>query len=307
MRAKARRGYKMKQVLCIAEVCCDIIFGGLSKIPVQGEEEYCEVFDVKAGGGANTAMGLSRLDIPVSMFTRLGDDEFGRIVLKHMIESGINKESIMLEREVKTAVSAVMSTVNDRCFASFGGSGSSFLSTDQEDRLERAIALADHIHTNVSYCINSPIVDICKKYKRTLSLDSSWMPELDLSLILPAISYCTYFTPNEVEAMQLTKSDTNEKALALLTEEAPGTIITLGVGGSITISSGKLYHQPNVTYGLAVDSTGAGDMYLSGLIYGLVNGASKEESMRIASHTAGYSVTYYGGVDESFCLEKLKL
>ncbi len=69
-------------VLCVAETCCDIIFGGLERMPVPGGEEYCREFAVKAGGGSNTAMGLARLGLHTRLLTQLGRDALGRMRLQ---------------------------------------------------------------------------------------------------------------------------------------------------------------------------------------------------------------------------------
>ena len=51
----------MFDVLCISDCCCDLIFKGLARVPAPGTEEYCQNLYMKAGGGANTPMGLAKL------------------------------------------------------------------------------------------------------------------------------------------------------------------------------------------------------------------------------------------------------
>jgi sugar/nucleoside kinase (ribokinase family) len=290
----------MKQILCIAEVCCDIIFGQLNKIPILGEEEYCKYFSVKAGGGANTAMGLARLKVPTKLLTRIGDDEIGHIVMENLFKSGLDISQVVMKKGVGTPVSAVMSTKEDRCFASFSGDQSPFVTIDQ---LEQAIKETDHVHTYLGYCLHYPIVEICKKYNKTLSVDTSWMDGADLKGIEPILSYCSLFTPNDKEAMALTGMGCPESALLHLSKLVQGVVITMGEQGSIALMNDKIHRQKSVVYGEAVDSTGAGDLFCSGLLYGFVNGFNLEKSIEIASHTAGLSVTYYGGIDDKFTIE----
>lgn len=295
----------LENVLCIAEVCCDIIFGGLPKVPVLGEEEYCEEFHIKAGGGANTAIGLAKLGVPVRMHTRIGDDIPGKIIYQHMLDSGIDEKSIQLDDSVRTAVSAVMSTKADRCFASYGGDGDSFLGKNQYADLERLIQECDYVHTYLGYCIQSPILELCKRYNKPISVDSSWMDNITLEDLSALLSYCIFFTPNEKEAMDLTGTDTPQDALLRLSESIPGTILTMGEQGSIAYIDQQIYHQPCVSYGNVVDSTGAGDLYCAGLLYGLTHGYSVKECMRVAAHVSGYSVTYYGGIDKRLSVSEL--
>lgn len=291
----------MKKILCIAETCCDVIFGGLNKIPVLGEEEYCSHFQIKAGGGANTPMGLAKLGVQTKFLTRLGDDDLGRIVMGCLVESGLNKDEIRQERGIRTPISAVMSTEKDRCFASFGGDGGNFVTLEQ---LEAAIALTDHVHTYLSYCNGYPIVELCKKYKKTLSLDTSWTEAWDLKALEPILSSCCLFTPNDKEAMVLTGTNNAEEALHILVGIVPNVVITMGDQGSIALIDSRLHQQECVRYGETLDTTGAGDLYCSGLLYGWSHGLDLKTSMKIAAHTSGLSVTYYGGMDEVFSKEK---
>lgn len=293
----------MKTVLCIAETCCDIIFGQLDRIPVLGEEEYCKYFSIKAGGGSNTAMGLAKLKIPTRFLTRIGDDAIGTLTLDFMKNTGLKIDHIPLTKGYRTPVSAVMSTNKDRCFASFGGDGGPFVTSEQ---LEREISRADHVHTYLGYCLQYPIVELCKKYKKTLSLDTSWVENVNLQTLKPILSYCSLFTPNDKEAMALTGTDRIDEALYCLAKITPDTVITMGEKGSIAWINGAVHHQESILVGPVVDSTGAGDIYCSGLLYGFIHGLGLTKSMEIASYASGLSVTYYGGIDPVFSFDKFE-
>ncbi|TAH73694.1 MAG: carbohydrate kinase family protein [Anaerolineaceae bacterium] len=295
--------YNMKKILCIAETCCDIIFGKLDKIPTLGEEEYCKHFYIKAGGGANTPMGLSRLKVATRFLTRLGNDPMGRIVLDELTASGLDKDGFCLEEGISTPVSAVMSTLEDRCFASYGGDGGAFVTKEQ---LEYQISLTDHVHTYIGYCLTYPILDLCKKYNKTLSVDTSWIEQPKLSELEPILSYASFFTPNEKEALLISGTKNTKDALSVLSTLTPGVVITLGDQGSMARINGSDYRQSSVYYGQPVDTTGAGDLYCSGLLYGFSHGYDLKKSMEFASHTSGLCVTYYGGIDEIFSLKNLK-
>lgn len=104
----------MKKVLCIAEACCDMIFGGLPGIPQLGQEVYCREFEIKAGGGANTPMGIGRMNVPVRFLTRLGDDWMGQAVYEGLRESNVEIAGPGMVKGDRTPVSAVLSTDADR-------------------------------------------------------------------------------------------------------------------------------------------------------------------------------------------------
>jgi sugar/nucleoside kinase (ribokinase family) len=54
------------------------------------------------------------------------------------------------------------------------------------------------------------------------------------------------------------------------------------------------------------DATGAGDLYSAGFIYGYLNGWDVEKTAKFASASGSLAVTFYGGVDESYTLERVK-
>lgn len=161
----------MKKLLCIAESCCDMIFGGLPRVPEPGREVYCREFEIKAGGGANTPMMLGRLGAPVRFLTRLGKDLPGRLVWEDLEACGVEIAGTGMAEGVRTGVSAVLSTSRDRCFASYAGSAGAFFTPKQ---LEEEISRADIVHTYLGYCLTYPIARLCRRYDRILSLDVSW-------------------------------------------------------------------------------------------------------------------------------------
>lgn len=53
------------------------------------------------------------------------------------------------------------------------------------------------------------------------------------------------------------------------------------------------------------DTTGAGDLYGAGFIYGYLKGWSMEKTLKFASASGNLAVTFYGGMDESYSLDKV--
>ena len=292
----------MTDILCIAECCCDIIFGGLPKVPSPGEEEYCRDFCVKAGGGANTAMGLAKLGAKVKLATRLGRDAMGRIVEGCLRETGIDMSAVLLDERAVTPVSTVLSTSEDRCFASYGGDGGDFL---DPAGLEEAICGCRHVHTYVGYCRRYPIIELCEKHGKTLSLDTSWYDSTQLESTREAMSHCQVFTPNQVEACALAQTDDVMEALDILSADCPHVIITLGKDGSVTKSGEKVYRSRPAKVPCVKDSTGAGDLFCAGYLYGFLQGWGVQETLDFASKSGGLAVTWYGGIDKGYTLENV--
>ncbi len=290
----------MKKLLCIAESCCDMIFGGLPRVPEPGREVYCREFEIKAGGGANTPMMLGRLGAPVRFLTRLGKDLPGRLVWEDLEACGVEIAGTGMTEGARTAVSAVLSTSLDRCFASYAGSAGAFFTPKQ---LEEEISRADIVHTYLGYCLTYPIARLCRRYDRILSLDVSWCDSPAGEETWEILNQCDYLKLNREEALALTGAPDPETAARKLAEKVrTGTVVTLGGEGSLGLCQGQSYRQRAIETGRFADACGAGDCYGAGFLYGIATGRSMKESMGLGAAAAGLCVTWYGGMDRGLDL-----
>ncbi len=291
----------MKKVLCIAECCCDLIFAGMPRIPAIGEEIYSSTFDVKSGGGANTPISLGRLGVPVSMLTALGDDEMGRRIGEALAQSGVKLWGQQHRPGTRTAVSAVMSTSEDRCFASYAGLGQ-----PDWDALEDAIVQADIVQTYLGYCRQHPIAQLCRKHGKLLCVDANYGDVQDREAALDRLPEIDYLKANEEEARCLSGCESAEDALQCLSGRTRrGVIVTLGSRGGIAAEYGKMQAFPAVCVGEFRDACGAGDNFAAGFLYGLAGEKSFAEMLRLGSRMAGLAVTWSGGNDQALNCTKI--
>lgn len=284
----------MKKVLCVAECCCDMVFGGLPRLPGPGEEFYGDDFAVCPGGGANTPLDLARLGGEVSLITGVGADDMGRQILRELRESGVTVLGRLEQPGTRTAVSAVLSTSGDRGFASYGGTGGPFFTMEE---LERAIRDADIVHTYLGYCLCYPIAELCERYRKELSLDASWSAEPCSPEELRVLQRCTWLKVNELEAARLAGTGDPEAALKKLASMVQGgAVVTLGSAGSIGMErNGPILRQEPLFFGAFRDACGAGDGYAAGMLRGLSAGKNLGESMALGAAAAGQCVTWLGG------------
>lgn len=299
----------MKKILCIAECCCDLIFAGLPRIPSLGEEVYGDAFAIKPGGGANTPISLGRLGAPVTFLTGIGDDDMGRVILDGLNAAHVKVTGSVRATGVRTPVSAVLSTRQDRCFASYGGSGGTPF---QREALKMAIREADIVHTYLGYCFAYPIVELCREYGKELSLDVSWCDTEDPARAGAVLRHCDWLKLNADEAVRLTGCSTPEQALeALAAQVQLGTVVTLGGNGCIGMRGCQfqkertVYRYSAVSCGEFRDACGAGDNFSAGMLYGLAKDRTLVQCMELGSKLAGLSVTWYGGNDDTLNCTKI--
>lgn len=287
----------MSEVFCIAGTNCDLIFAGLEQFPALGIEVECKDFAVKAGGGSNTPMALARLGLQTSFATEIGRDTLGDITYKYIQDTGVDMSAVLYEHNIRTSVTSVLSIGSERGFATY------LLDSIQHIRaedLEPYIAQASHIHTYVGYCLRYPIIEMAKEYHKTVSLDTSWSGDMKLRDIGHILEGCSVFLPNESEACSLTDCDNSEDALRELAHCCNTVAVKLGEKGCIVKDRGAVHKVPAVPGIPAVDTTGAGDLFCAGFIYGYVKGWGLEKTARFANASGGLGITFYGGMDVSY-------
>jgi sugar/nucleoside kinase (ribokinase family) len=98
---------------------------------------------------------------------------------------------------------------------------------------------------------------------------------------------------NELEASALVGTDDMVECARALHRRATSVALTLGAKGSVLIHDGTLHPVEGVPVE-AIDTTGAGDMYAAGILYGLTHGMSWPEAGRLASHAAARVVSVLG-------------
>ena len=148
-----------------------------------------------------------------------------------------------------------------------------------------------------------------QKHGCPISIDFSSfeMIRSHFDMIMELMKKQTFFMifANEREAFELTgKSDPIESAKAL-SQFAPVSTVMMGEKGAITVYNEKLY----VKYAKPIkplDTTGAGDMFVGGFIFGHLSGYGPEECMALGTATAAEGIQVFGGELPAKHLQQLK-
>jgi sugar/nucleoside kinase (ribokinase family) len=98
---------------------------------------------------------------------------------------------------------------------------------------------------------------------------------------------------NHEEAQALTETETAEEAIRAMTPYCDLAAVTLSAEGALLRQGDTLYRIPGFPVA-AVDTTGAGDMFAAGLLYGLTQGLPLETTGRLASYVAAQVVAKLG-------------
>lgn len=137
-----------------------------------------------------------------------------------------------------------------------------------------------------------------------LIYDTGWEHDLDIASLREDLIHVDIFTPNDKEALKMTGAPTVAAALDILAEHVETVVIKVGAQGCVARQGGRTWQVGMPCPFEAVDTTGAGDNFMAGLIYGLIQGWPLEKALQMANVVAGHSTTAPGCYKAGITLEK---
>ncbi len=287
---------------CFGATNCDLLFGGLERLPAPGREEFCQTFKMQAGGAANTAMALSRLGVRTAFYTRLGEDKLGDAAYASMEGTGLAMEYVVRDPAIMTSVTAVLSLGHERAFATYDKTG---MECVPKDVLEQGLLKSTHVHSYLGYAKSLGLDSLKRKYGCTLSLDTGWDPSQSIEDYKEVLSACDVFLPNAWEVLQLTGETELETAISSLAAYCRLLVVKLGDKGCALCHNGQVQMIPGRAV-QAVDTCGAGDLFNAGFLKGYLSGMPLNECARLGNASGALSVTFLGGMDDMYTLENVK-
>ncbi|MGN1007786.1 MAG: carbohydrate kinase family protein [Butyricicoccus sp.] len=276
----------------------DLIFSGLPRLPGEGEELYAQGFTLQMGGGVPaTLINLGRLGVPTRIQTMLGRDMFSDFARRMFSQNHVQPVNLYQGDKIPLNVTAAMLTPGDRTFVSF--SDCIPVTDEMRQTVYEASRGARVAEMHVGY------LDVYRELKKDgtiLVFDTGWEDDLSLEKYRDYLELADYYTPNQKEALKITGTATPSAAAAVLADYFDRVIIKLDKDGCLIRENGKTARIPNIPEYVHQDSTGAGDAFLAGLLYGLYYGYNFEESILFGNITGGKCITGTGCL-AAFCTE----
>lgn len=274
----------------IGQMNVDAIFHEVAALPKPGEEVFAADFKVCLGGGPMVIpYHLNRLGVPTRFGTFMADDFESRIA-RELLES-INYEGVEVLPHPSPrpiVVTSVLSTATERSFICYNQNA-------DESELSPELLLNFFKGSQVAYFPkNLEVAQQLANDGCRLVLDLSWDPEMKLKDFQERLKFVTYFTPNDKEAKQLCSEEDLLKCLDLLSGLVAVPIIKLGKNGSLTKIENRYYRIPAVSGIKSIDPTGAGDNFVSGLIYGIYLDHSIIDSIKLGNILGGLATEVLG-------------
>ena len=127
-----------------------------------------------------------------------------------------------------------------------------------------------------------------------LSLSDPWCVERHHALFSAFIrDHVSILFSNEQEIKTLTNTD-RQGSIEMMAEHLDELIITLGADGAMVWCEEEQILVPAMPEDMVIDTTGAGDLFAAGYLFGRVTGASGLQAAELASLCAGEVICHYG-------------
>lgn len=253
------------------------------------------------GSAGNTAFAMARLGIPSRFLGMVGDDGHGTYYRRTFEGLGGCAQSIRIHRHLPTA----------RCLSLVTPDGERTMRT----HLGAAAALAaseitaddfrgfGHAHVE-GYLLFDPdllrrVLQAARQAGCRISLDLASFEVVEAARdILPDIldAYVDIVFANEEEAASFAGTDDPGQCLEALHGHCPTAAVKLGAEGVLLRNGGEMCAVPARPVTKAVDTTGAGDLWAAGFLYGLLNGRALSDCGRLGATLGAAVVTQQGAV-----------
>jgi ribokinase len=267
---------------------------------IAGAEEESFIHDyaeVCGGSAANTMVGLARLGCKVGFIGKVADDHEGKLQLECFKAEGVDTDGITVSPKGKSGVCLG--------FVDKKGARALYINPGVNDNIEFRELQANYVTQTLILHLSSFVGE---KSFRTQKKLMSFLPDTvkisfdpgslyaqkGRAAIEPLIHNSFVMMPNQLELQLITgESEVPKGAQALLDMGVKIVAVKLGDKGCYVTNGVEKKTIPPYKVA-AVDTTGAGDAFNSGFLYGLINNKALFECGQLGNFVASRSVMKMG-------------
>lgn len=296
------------EVIGLGAMNMDLLYR-VERILSDGEAAVEEFRACPGGSAANTIYALAKLGVQTGFVSALGDDEAGRVLLEDFQSVGVDISQITIKKGARTgSVLGLTDKEGNRALYVLPGANS--LLTEQDVDLEY-LNRAKLIH--LSSLVDDTQFDLQKRLLGNLSPQSkvSFAPGAlyaakGLDALTPLLKRTDILFLNRDEVQKLTGEELGAGAHRCLERGCQTVVVTLGKGmateghGHRAICYIATADQSYLVEAQAIqeqeneETTGAGDAFAAGFLYGILRGKELEECGHVGDIMARFSIGSIG-------------
>jgi len=297
----------MSQIEVVGLGSCTVDFFALVPKLIGAEEKINATrLEVHAGGvTANNLTQVARLGARTGWFGLIGDDANGRIILEEFAADHMDTSAIeVVKGELSSLTWIPVDTQGERCIYMFPNVTAKITPEQIRVRFALYIRQARHFHTEASQLPLPPVLEAMRiaraagvKVIFDLDVDPTYFVQARLGSeaeLMEALRLTDVLKPCKAAARELTqKVDYDEIARKLISFGPKVVAITMGSEGCLIAAKDSSVHRPAYRVKV-VDTTGAGDAFMGGLSYALLQGWPHDRVASFANACAALCCTQVG-------------
>ncbi len=264
--------------------------------------------EVSGGSAANTAAGVAALGGRAGFIGRVAHDDLGRIFAHDLRASGVAFETAPGPATPPTARCLIAVTPDaQRTMSTFLGAAQELDAADMDDAhvasaailylegylwdperpraaMRRAIDVARAAGRKVAFSLSDAFL-LARHGDDFRALLSDGLVDILFA--------------NEVEAVALSGAADFDAAAAWLAGEAPVAVITRGPEGATVLADGARHAVAAAPVRQVIDTTGAGDLFAAGFLFGLARGEALPRCAELGAIAAAEVISHFGARPEA--------
>ena len=284
----------MEKVLVLGSINIDFV-SFVSRYPHPGETLVSNDFGIFQGGkGANQAIALAKLDVPTLMLGKVGKDILSDLALSSLKESGVDTTGISKSQKISTGSASIWVNAQGQNSIVIYPGANGEVDEDFIIQHEKFFDGASWFLTQFEVPLKSILLalKLAKKHGLKTVMDPAPVKKISNNHIWELVDY---LLPNEIELRELTHTENILKAIHILKSRGvKEVIVKLGKQGAGYEGKGTFNLFPAVPVEQRVDTTGAGDCFVAGFLYGMIQWGDIPRAIKIANLTASYSIQKKG-------------
>lgn len=272
----------MARLVCAGHASCDLPFRPVDKSLFDVDTTFAQSSMVLTGGDAlNVAVNLNKLGMgkSVRFVSVVGNDVFGRITTDYLREHGIDTTGIIVKPECSSIVTVILiDNSNERHFVLYGNAARNIT---VDDVIANIAPDTEYLHIGSYMSLDQLEGSYMKRlfvYAQERGIKTSFDVSYDetgqwLEKIKPGLPHTDLFFASYDEAVCLSGGLTKPEEISAFFKEfgVKNFVLKLGKDGCYATDYNQAIQVPTYSDLPVVDTTGAGDAFVAGYLFGLLN------------------------------------
>jgi len=263
--------------------------------------------EASGGSAANTIAGIASLGGKAAYIGKVAADGLGKVFAHDLRAAGVRYDTRPLEAGPATARCLILVTPDaQRTMNTFLGASAEFAPGD----LDRALIAAAQVTYLEGYLFDRPLAKAAFRQagefahgagrKVSLTLSDPFCVDRHRADFRDLIrGHVDILFANEAEICSLYETKDFEKAAAAVRGESEIAVLTRSEKGAVVVTAKDRVAVPAAPVARVVDTTGAGDLFASGFLYGLTRGRDMTHCARLGALCAAEIISHFGARPEA--------